>query len=59
MSSKADGLAKQIYEEVTGLSWDETVKPAPVDPPKNNMELLNRRRAVKYGYGYGKENRDA
>jgi hypothetical protein len=26
MSSKADGLAKRIYEEVTGLKWDETVR---------------------------------
>lgn len=51
MSSKADGLAKKIYEEVTGLSWDETVKPAELPPAKNGVELINRRRAIKYGYG--------
>lgn len=57
MPSKADGLAKRIYEEVTGLSWDETVKPAELPPAKNSIEFLNRRRAIKYGFA--KDNADA
>lgn len=50
MPSKADGLARRIYEEVTGLKWDETVKPAELPPAKNSIEFLNRRRAIKYGF---------
>lgn len=57
MPSKADGLAKRIYEEVTGLNWDETVKPAELPPAKNGVELINRRRATKYGFA--KDNADA
>ncbi|WP_161807933.1 hypothetical protein [Ensifer adhaerens] len=41
MPSKANDLAKRVYEEVTGLSWDETVKPAELPPAKNGVELIN------------------
>lgn len=56
MSSKADGLARRIYEEVTGLSWDETVKSMPAQP-KSLGELVTRRRASRYGFA--KDNDDA
>ncbi|MGT2442203.1 hypothetical protein ACU4I5_05760 [Ensifer adhaerens] len=57
MSSRADGLAKRIYEEVTGLDYDKTVKPAELPPAKNSIEFLNRRRSIKYGFA--KDNADA
>lgn len=40
MPSKANDLAKRVYEEVTGFSWDETVKPAELPPAKNGVELM-------------------